>query len=77
MHSPSKNFNECLKDYGEIMSARVNSSGTKVSVSIATASLTPDPKLYIWDLENDAITYFNFASGEWARCNHLLKLRVR
>lgn len=23
----------------------------------------PDPKLYIWDAENDAITYFNFASG--------------
>ena len=23
----------------------------------------PDPKLYIWDIENDSISYYNFASG--------------
>lgn len=57
-------MSECLKEYGEVMSARVNSAGTKVSVSIATGALLPDPKLYIWDLESDSMTYFNFASGD-------------
>ncbi|CAG0897138.1 unnamed protein product [Darwinula stevensoni] len=26
-------------------------------------NLMPDPKLYLWDLDGDAFTYFNFASG--------------
>ena len=28
------------------------------------SSLIPDPKLYVWDIENDAIIYYNFASGK-------------
>ena len=46
------------------MAARVNSLGTKVSLSVAQSSLLPDPKLYIWDVETDSLSYFNFASGK-------------
>ena len=28
------------------------------------SSLIPDPKLYVWDIENDAVIFFNFASGK-------------
>ena len=31
---------------------------------VAQSSLIPDPKLYIWDMENDSLLYFNFASGK-------------
>ena len=31
---------------------------------IVQSSLIPDPKLYVWDIENDAVIFFNFASGK-------------
>ena len=34
-----------------------------ISVAVQ-GSLVPDPKLYVWDIENDNIIYFNFASGK-------------
>ena len=66
-HSGSKNLSDAIKDLGEIISARVNSTGTKVSISVAQTSLVPDSKLYIWDTETDTITYFNFASGQFVK----------
>ncbi|KAF2347789.1 Quinoprotein amine dehydrogenase beta chain-like [Trinorchestia longiramus] len=77
-HSSSKNFGDLVKDFGEVMSARVNSTGNKASVSVAQTSLLPDPKLYIWDLRGDTVTYFNFASGVWdcvGLCGTLWDLR--
>ncbi|KAK3865459.1 hypothetical protein Pcinc_025661 [Petrolisthes cinctipes] len=62
-HTQGKQLGDAIKDFGEIISARCNSTGTRVSLAVAQTSLMPDPKLYIWDAENDAITFFNFASG--------------
>ncbi|CAL4114854.1 unnamed protein product, partial [Meganyctiphanes norvegica] len=63
-HTQGKNLSDSIKDFGEVISARCNCTGTRVSIAIAQTSLLPDPKLYIWDIENDNITYFNFASGQ-------------
>ncbi|XP_047485121.1 intraflagellar transport protein 140 homolog [Penaeus chinensis] len=62
-HTQGKQLSDAIKDFGEVISARCNCSGTRVSIAVAQTSLLPDPKLYIWDIENDNITYFNFASG--------------
>lgn len=63
MHNNGKEINDLVKDFGEIISVRCNCLGTKVSIAVAYSSLVPDPKLYIWDIENDVFTFFNFASG--------------
>ena len=63
-HSHPKYLPDYIHDFGEVISAKCNSNATKVSILIAQSSLIPDPKLYIWDVENDAILYFNFASGK-------------
>lgn len=62
-HTQGKHLIDAIKDFGEVISARCNCTGTRVSIAVAQTSLLPDPKLYIWDIENDNITYFNFASG--------------
>ena len=59
------------------MAARVNSSGTKVSLSVAQSSLLPDPKLYIWDVETDSLSYFNFASGKTRDANGKKKVEKK
>ena len=48
-HSHPKYLPDHIQDFGEIISAKCNYNATK---------------LYIWDVENDAILYFNFASGK-------------
>ena len=63
-HSHPKYLPDHIQDFGEIISAKCNHNATKVSILIAQSSLIPDPKLYIWDVENDTILYFNFASGK-------------
>ncbi|XP_068236628.1 intraflagellar transport protein 140 homolog isoform X1 [Palaemon carinicauda] len=62
-HTQGKQMSDAIKDFGEIISARCNCNGTRVSVAVAQTSLLPDSKLYIWDVEHDNISYFNFASG--------------
>ena len=63
-HSHPKYLPDHIQDFGEVISAKCNSTATKVSILIAQSNLIPDPKLYIWDVENDSILYFNFASGK-------------
>ncbi|MCL4145099.1 UNVERIFIED_CONTAM: hypothetical protein GTU68_002245, partial [Idotea baltica] len=63
VHHSGKAINESVRDFGEIISARCNCLGTRASVAVAVSSLQPDPKLYIWDIENDTFTFFNFTTG--------------
>lgn len=62
-HTQGKQMGDYIKDFGEIISARCNCNGTRVSIAVAQTSLLPDPKLYVWDIESESFTYFNFASG--------------
>ncbi|XP_023345784.1 intraflagellar transport protein 140 homolog [Eurytemora carolleeae] len=63
-HSYPKFLAEFISDFGEVISVKINHNATKASILIAQGSLVPDPKLYVWDIENDNIIYFNFASGK-------------
>ncbi|XP_037074398.1 intraflagellar transport protein 140 homolog isoform X2 [Pollicipes pollicipes] len=58
-----KFISESVPDFGELIQCRVNCKGTKVSCLVAQSSLLPDPKVYIWDVDTDAVSYFNFSSG--------------
>ncbi|XP_021936986.1 intraflagellar transport protein 140 homolog isoform X3 [Zootermopsis nevadensis] len=63
-HSNPKNLEDAVDDFGEIIAATCNSSGTKVSLTIAKSNFLPDPKLFIWDVESDSLRYFNLATGK-------------
>lgn len=47
-------------NFGEIIMARCNLSGTHMALTIATESLVPDGKLYIWDMEKDRLSSYDF-----------------
>lgn len=47
-------------NFGEIIMAKVNITATHMALTIATESLIPDGKLYIWDVERDKISEFDF-----------------
>ncbi|XP_069684990.1 intraflagellar transport protein 140 homolog [Periplaneta americana] len=64
IHSNPKNLEEVIDDFGEIIMAKCNSNGTKVSITIAKSNFLPDPKLFLWDIESDNLQYFNFATGK-------------
>lgn len=51
-------------DFGEIIQAKTNSTGTKVALTIAAANLIPDGKLYVWDIEQDDLSFYDFRKNE-------------
>ncbi|XP_072382747.1 intraflagellar transport protein 140 homolog isoform X1 [Diabrotica undecimpunctata] len=51
---------DMVPDFGEIILAKTNSSGTKVAFTLAAANLIPDGKLYVWDIESDTVTFYDF-----------------
>ncbi|CAH2002580.1 unnamed protein product [Acanthoscelides obtectus] len=64
--TPIRNMFGMTSDFGEVIQAKTNSSGTKVALTLAAANLIPDGKLYIWDTESDDLIYYDFkkfASG--------------
>ncbi|KAE8751558.1 hypothetical protein FOCC_FOCC001805 [Frankliniella occidentalis] len=63
-HGQSKDIAEALTDFGEIILARSNCTGNKVSFTIAQSNLLPEPKLYVWDVESDTICYLNLTNGK-------------
>ncbi|XP_063235193.1 intraflagellar transport protein 140 homolog [Bacillus rossius redtenbacheri] len=63
LHCQPKSLGEVLFDFGEVILARCNSNGTKVSISIAKSNFLPDSKLFVWDVETDALDHFDFARG--------------
>ncbi|BFZ17235.1 hypothetical protein BsWGS_20274 [Bradybaena similaris] len=62
-HSSPKNIAEVISGFGGIISAKVNCAGSRVSVQVTTSDGKPDPRMYFWDVEMDAVQYFNFESG--------------
>lgn len=55
-----RNLYDMCVDFGEIIQAKTNSSGTKVALTVAAANLIPDGKLYVWDIENDNTMIYDF-----------------
>lgn len=60
LHVPIRNAMDARPDFGEIIEAKTNSSGTKLAMTIAASNLIPDGKLYIWDLEHDIVFDYDF-----------------
>lgn len=57
-------------NFGEIIMAKCNATASHMALTIATESLIPDGKLYVWDMDRDKLAFYDFknrkstASGE-------------
>lgn len=47
-------------DFGEIIQAKINSTASKVALTLAASNLIPDGRLYVWDIEQDKVNTYNF-----------------
>lgn len=61
---PTKNAYDLFENFGEVIMAKANQDGTLVALTIATDSLVPDGKLYIWKLESDSVLSYDFLQKE-------------
>lgn len=61
---PTKNAYDLFENFGEVIMAKANKEGTFVAMTIATESLVPDGKLYIWKLESDQVVLHDFIQKE-------------
>lgn len=61
---PVKNAYDLFENFGEVIMAKTNFDGTLVAITIATESLVPDGKLYVWRLETDSIVFYDFLQKE-------------
>lgn len=57
---PAKSGYDLFANFGEIIMAKCNVTGTHMAMTVATASLVPDGKLYIWDIDKDRLTNYDF-----------------
>lgn len=61
---PPKAGYDLFGNFGEIIMAKCNSTGSQIALTIATESLVPDGKLYIWDVEKDRLCHFDFMNKQ-------------
>ncbi|KAJ8978265.1 hypothetical protein NQ317_012623 [Molorchus minor] len=59
--SPVRNVYDMTSDFGEIIQAKSNATGTRVAMTLAAANLIPDGKLYVWQIENDDVITMIFS----------------
>lgn len=57
---PPKSGYDLFGNFGEIIMAKCNATGTHLAMTIATESLVPDGKLYIWEMEKDRLSNYDF-----------------
>lgn len=57
---PAKAGYDLFGNFGEIIMAKCNVTGTQIALTIANESLVPDGKVYIWDTEKDRLCSFDF-----------------
>lgn len=58
--TPLKSGYDLFGNFGEIIMAKCNATATHVAITIATESLVPDGKLYVWDVERDIVGEYDF-----------------
>lgn len=56
----TKSGYDMFPNFGEIILAKCNSNGTILAITIATEQLIPDGLIYIWNIEQDTISSFDF-----------------
>lgn len=57
---PAKAGYDLFGNFGEIIMAKCNVTGSQIALTIANESLTPDGRLYIFDTEKDRLCHFDF-----------------
>lgn len=62
MLTSPKSCYDLFANFGEIILAKCNANGTLIAITIATESLIPDGKLYVWNIGREAITEYDFLS---------------
>lgn len=60
MLTKPKSGYDMFPNFGEIILAKCNSNGTTTAMTIATEQLIPDGLIYIWNIETDTVTSFDF-----------------
>ncbi|KAM4631549.1 intraflagellar transport protein 140 homolog [Discoglossus pictus] len=63
-HSNCKNMLELVPGLGSIVSAKCNVNGSKVSILANKTDGHMDSKMYLYDVELDTITFFDFWNGQ-------------
>lgn len=58
--TPVRNLYDMCEDFGEIIQAKSNSNGNKIALTVAAANLIPDGKVYVWDIDSDALIFYDF-----------------
>lgn len=53
-------------NFGEIIMAKCNATASHMALTIATESLIPDGKLYIWDMDRDKLAAYDFMNRKSA-----------
>ncbi|GAB1609513.1 hypothetical protein Ahia01_001237100, partial [Argonauta hians] len=59
-HSVAKALLDHIPDLGRVVSVKCNSTGTRVSLLCLKTSGQPDTRLYVWDIDTDTISAFDF-----------------
>uniref|UniRef100_A0A336M4N6 CSON011732 protein n=1 Tax=Culicoides sonorensis TaxID=179676 RepID=A0A336M4N6_CULSO len=60
----TRNGYDLFENFGEVMYAKANASGTHLALTIANENLIPDRKLYLWNIEKDKMMFFDFMDQE-------------
>lgn len=60
----TRNGYDLFENFGEVMYAKANASGTYLALTIANENLIPDRKLYLWNIEKDKIMFYDFMDQE-------------
>ncbi|XP_077862626.1 intraflagellar transport protein 140 homolog [Saccoglossus kowalevskii] len=63
LHANPKYIHDSVSKLGSIVSIRVNCNGTKISILSNKTDGTCDPTLYVWDVDMDNVSHFDFAVG--------------
>ncbi|XP_053550522.1 intraflagellar transport protein 140 homolog [Bombina bombina] len=63
-HSDCKNLSELVPGLGSIVSAKCNLNGSKVSLLANKTDGHLDSKIYVYDVELDTVTFFDFWNGQ-------------
>ncbi|XP_060521943.1 intraflagellar transport protein 140 homolog [Cylas formicarius] len=61
--APARNVGDLVDDFGEVIQAKTNAAGAKVAITLAAADLVPDGRLYVWDIEDNQLTRYDFRRG--------------
>ncbi|GAB0089345.1 intraflagellar transport protein 140 homolog [Sergentomyia squamirostris] len=62
--------------FGEFIVARCNLKGSHLAATVATESLLPDGKLYLWDIEKDVVHPFDFFTTVTKNDHYFARLPV-